>query len=206
MASDVSHAVFYDCEFLTCEGALRRFWCGPHDPDPVVAQIGAVRLELGGQFEITDTHRSFVVPKDRSGARAALDPYFTELTGVTERDITEKGRSLGDALKDFDAFSQGARLWSWGKDEFHLIAISCFVEGIAPPIPVQRFGNVTGLMLKAGMPYEDIKTTASSGLAAYFGVAAENARLHDALDDAMSVALAVQHLLREEALHPSDIR
>nr|WP_275078093.1 hypothetical protein [Pseudovibrio sp. W64] len=37
-------AVVFDCEFLTSEGAQRRFWCAPFDPDPVIAQIGAVKL------------------------------------------------------------------------------------------------------------------------------------------------------------------
>jgi len=41
-------AIIYDCEFLVSDGAQQRFWCGPTDPDPVIAQIGAVRLDLGG--------------------------------------------------------------------------------------------------------------------------------------------------------------
>lgn len=32
------------------EGAQRRFWCAAHDPDPVIAQIGAVTLGLEGDF------------------------------------------------------------------------------------------------------------------------------------------------------------
>ena len=46
----MSYTVIYDCEFLTAPGAPQRFWCGPHDPDPVVAQVGAVLLGLEGDF------------------------------------------------------------------------------------------------------------------------------------------------------------
>ena len=38
-------AIIFDCEFLAIEGSPQRFWCGPFDPDPVVAQIGAVRCD-----------------------------------------------------------------------------------------------------------------------------------------------------------------
>lgn len=85
----------------------RRFRCAAHDPDPVIAQIGAVRLGLGNDFPILDTFRSYVVPVDRHGQRYALDPFFTRLTGITERNIDEDGVSLADALGELDAFSKG---------------------------------------------------------------------------------------------------
>lgn len=33
-------AIIFDCEFLVIPGASQNFWCGPFDPDPVIAQIG----------------------------------------------------------------------------------------------------------------------------------------------------------------------
>ena len=39
-------AIIFDCEFLCLEGSQRRFWCAAHDPDPVIAEIGAVKLGL----------------------------------------------------------------------------------------------------------------------------------------------------------------
>jgi hypothetical protein len=33
-----------------------------------------------------------------------------------------------------DRFSEGARFWSWGKDELNMVAISCYVAGIPAPI------------------------------------------------------------------------
>lgn len=46
-------AIIFDCEFLCLEGSQRRFWCAAHDPDPVIAQIGAVRLGLEGDFPLS---------------------------------------------------------------------------------------------------------------------------------------------------------
>ncbi len=39
-------AIVFDCEFVCVEGSLSRFWCAAQDPEPVIAQIGAVKLAL----------------------------------------------------------------------------------------------------------------------------------------------------------------
>lgn len=148
--------------------------------------------------------RTYVVPTDRNGNRIPLDPFFTRLTGITEDDIDARGVSLSEALKETESFSGGAKLWSWGKDEFNMIAISCYVEGLTPPIPATRFGNACNLLLRAGMPYEDLKTTRSNTLASYYEIDHPDLRGHDALDDALSVAYVLQHLLGREALSPAD--
>lgn len=41
-------AIIFDCEFLCIEGSQRRFWCAAIDPDPIIAQVGAVKLGLEG--------------------------------------------------------------------------------------------------------------------------------------------------------------
>lgn len=190
------HAIVYDCEFLTAPGAPQRFWCGPRDPDPVIAQIGLVKLALDGDFAITDRLRLHVIPRGRDGARILLDPLFTSLTGITEEVLSEEGLPLAEALTRADRFSEGAQFWSWGKDEFNMIAISCYVAGLAPVIPVQRFGNACTLVQQAGMPYDDILQTRSNTLAAYYGLDLPELRGHDALDDALGVAHVLSHLLR----------
>lgn len=197
-------AILYDVEFLTLEDSASRFWCGPHDPDPVIAQIGAVKLGLTGAFDVIDTFRAYVTPPGRGGTAQQMDPFFTRLTGITEAQIAAQGQPLAEALAALDAFSGGARLWSWGKDEFNMVAISCYVAGIAPPIPIERFGNAAALVLKAGMPYGDVKRTRRNMLAAYFGLKIEGLRAHDGLDDALSLAHAMRHLLTEGRLTATD--
>ncbi len=101
-------AIIFDCEFLCLEGSQRRFWCAAHDPDPVIAQIGAVKLGLDGDAPILDRFSAYVRPIDRFGNRYALDPFFTTLTGITEEDIDTKGVDQSEALLALDRFSDGA--------------------------------------------------------------------------------------------------
>ncbi|PZM15872.1 3'-5' exonuclease [Rhizobium tubonense] len=189
-------AIVFDCEFLCLQGSQSRFWCAAHDPDPVIAQIGAVKLGLEGDFPLLDTHRVYVRPIDRFGHRYPLDPFFTKLTGITEEDIEDEGVALSEALGGVDRFSNGARFWSWGKDELNMVAISCYIAGIPSSIPAQRFDNAVKLVIAAGMPIEDIAKTPSNKLADYYGVETPSLQGHDALDDALSVAYTLQHLLK----------
>lgn len=197
-------AIIFDCEFLAIEGVQQRFWCGPYDPDPVIAQIGAVKLGLTDGFDILDTRRLYIRPVDRHGQAYVLDPFFTQLTGITPEKLGDEGQTLADALADLDRFSKGAPFWSWGKDELNMIAISCYVSDIQPVIPARRFGNLSRLMLKAGMPYSDIQKTRSDRLADYFGVSHPPLASHDALDDALSAAYAAQYLLKSGQLSGVD--
>lgn len=189
-------AIIFDCEFLCLEGSQRRFWCAAHDPDPVIAEIGAVKLGLEGDFPILGTYKAYVRPIDRFGNQYALDPFFTTLTGITEENIEAEGVALQDALAGVDGFSDGARFWSWGKDELNMVAISCYVAGIQPPIPAHRFDNAVKLLIAAGMPIEDLAKTPSNKLADYYGVEHPLLKGHDALDDALSVTYTLQHLMK----------
>lgn len=197
--------VILDCEFLTTEGAPRRFWCGPFDPDPTVVQIGAVRLGLGAGFPILDPFEALIQPVDRQGAPVVPDPVFTRLTGLTADRIAAEGRSLAAALTDFAAFAGAAMIWSWGKDELNLMAISPWVAGIPAPLPATRFGNACTLLVKAGVPYEQVQTLRSHTLCAHFNLAPPESAAHDACHDALSVARVLQHLLRAERLRPDDL-
>ncbi|UCI17144.1 exonuclease domain-containing protein [Mesorhizobium sp. B2-1-8] len=195
-------AIIFDCEFLCLEGSQRRFWCAAHDPDPIIAQIGAARLGLEGDFPVLGTHKAYIRPIDRFGERYALDPFFTRLTGITEEVIEAEGVELEEALAGIDRFSDGARFWSWGKDELNMIAISCYVAGIEPSIPANRFDNAVKLLIAAGMPIEDLARTPSNKLADYYGVEHPPLQGHDALDDALSVTYTLQHLMKTGKLRP----
>ncbi|MEM5583454.1 3'-5' exonuclease [Roseibium sp. AS2] len=202
----MTHAIIFDCEFLTATGAMNRIWGGPLDPDPSVAQIGAVKLSLDPGHEILDTFQVLIASRDRHGRKAVLDPFFTELTGIDQASVDRDGIGMAEAHDLFDKFAGDGTLWSWGKDELNLFAISCYVEGFAPKMPIQRFGNASGLLLNAGMPREDVASTTSGRLADYFNIESAPRRQHDALDDAMSVALTLQLLLRTGRLWPLEFK
>jgi DNA polymerase III epsilon subunit-like protein len=198
-------AIIFDCEFLTNEDAPRRFWMGPADPDPVIAQIGAAKVSLADNFDILEEKRIYVRPIDRFGKQYALHPFFTHLTGIDEKVLSQKGTDLASALLELDAFSGGAPYWSWGKDELNMLGVSCYIAGVPPVIPARRFDNICRLMLKAGMPQEDLNRVRSNTVADYYGIEHPPLRGHDALDDALSVAYTIQHLLRASKLDVSDL-
>lgn len=154
-------------------------------------------------FPLLGTYKAYICPVDRHGERYAIDPFFTRLTGITGEIIDVEGVPLQEALSSFDSFTEGAQCWSWGKDELNMVAISCYVAGMQPPIPANRFDNAVKLLLAAGMPLEDLAKTPSNRLADYYGVEHPPLQGHDALDDALSVSYTLQHLLRGGKLTPA---
>lgn len=200
----MTHATIFDCEYLTATGAMRRYWAGPTDPDPLVAQIGAVNLSLDGDYKLLGSLKLYIQPKDRFGRNPGLDPFFTGLTGIDQAEMDKNAMPLAEALEQFEAFSEGGSIWSWGKDELNLFGITCFVAGIMPPMPANRFGNAKSLMVQAGMAPDDIAATTSGQLAQRFDIPHEDQRHHDALDDARSIALTLQHLLQKGRLKTAD--
>jgi hypothetical protein len=83
----------------------RNAGCAAHDPDPVVAQIGAVKLGLEDEFPILEKYKTYVRPIDRFGHQYTIDPYFTDLTDITNSAIETEG--VMDMLR-FDQFTGGA--------------------------------------------------------------------------------------------------
>ena len=199
-----NHIVVFDCEWLAEETSYKRLWCSPDDPDPVVVQIGAVKLSLDAPFDILDTLRLHILPRDRRGVEVPLPSFLVDLTGITEDTLAREGLPLAQALTEFEMFADGGTFWSWGKDELYLMAITCYMAGLTPPLPATRFFNAAGLMTKAGMPKEDRERTRSSGLIQYFQLAVPELPAHDGLNDALGIALSLQHLLRNNRLSPAD--
>ena len=204
MGLTMKSATIWDVEFLTDEGAPQRFWCGPDDPDPVLVQIGAVRLALAEDFPILDRIEQVVIPRDRQGAEWPLSELFTRLTGLNRSRLAKDGIELGPALLALDRFAAGDTIWAWGNDEIFAVAISCYLAGIKPPIPATQFGNATRLLVKAGVAKDEVHSLRSNTLCAHFGISDDGAQAHDALGDALSVAHVLQHLLRMGQLKPED--
>jgi DNA polymerase III epsilon subunit-like protein len=195
--------VVFDCEHLTNETSPSRFWCGPDDPDPLLVQIGAVRLSLEAPFALGESFDCIVAPVGRDGPLTPSD-FFTRLTGIDAARIAREGLPLAEALERFAAFAGDAPLWSWGKDEITSIAPACFVAGIVSPIPAGRFGNAAALLLAAEVPLETIHGLRSHRIAAHFGLPPEP-QAHDGLADARAVARVLAHLLAEGRLAASDV-
>ena len=196
--------VIFDCEHLTGETSPSRFWCGPDDPDPLLVQIGAVRLSLVPPFALGDSFDCIVAPVGRDGP-VPPSPFFTRLTGIDADRIAREGRPLDRALADFADFAGDDAIWSWGKDEITSLAPACFVAGIVSPLPAARFGNAAALLLKAGEALHIVHGLRSHTLLAHFGLPPEP-RAHDGVNDARAVARVLSHLLTDGRLRPEELR
>lgn len=195
----------YDCEFLTAPGAPMRFWCGPHDPDPLCVQIGAVRLSLSPPFAVSEPVGWYVIPLDRDGRVAPVDPLLTRLTQIDDQVLAQEGLPLMQALKAFDAFSKGDMLLSWGTDDVLTFSTSLFVQGVLSPIPAPRFRNAVPLLLAAGEDEETVLKLRSNTLCAHYGLEPPGTA-HDARTDAASVAIVLSHLLADNRLNVADFK
>ena len=196
--------VFWDCEWLSCEGALSRLWGGPCDPDPLVIQMGFVRLNCV-DLSLSTPKTLWVLPKDRDGVRVPLDDYVVNLTGIEEECLDSHGMPLSLALDEMKRFCREDFLWSWGKDELNVLGVSCFVQGVVPPFSASQFGNARSLLLNAGFSQDWISSTSSGTLCERLGVSTPSFRGHDASDDALSLALGVRHLLKTGSLEVSSL-
>jgi hypothetical protein len=198
----VADVTVFDCEHLTNQTSPRRFWCGPDDPDPLLVQIGAVRLSLDPPFDLGETFDCIVRPVGRDGPVSPSE-FFTRLTDIDAVRIAREGVTLTEALDAFAAFAGDAPILSWGKDEITSIAPACFVAGVVCPIPVQRFRNAAALLLKAGVPLETVHGLRSHTLPAHFDLSPEP-RGHDGVADARGVARVLAYLLSEGRLSTAD--
>lgn len=203
MGVGMKSVVLYDCEFLTAPGAPQRFWCGPHDPDPLCIQIGAVRLDLSAPYAISDPVTWYVQPVDRDGRVVAVDPLVTRLLGITDETLAKHAVPLSGALLALDEFAKGDTLYSWGKDDLLTLAASLFVQGLPSPIPAPQFRNATPLLLAAGETAETICTLRSNTICDHYGLDAPGPA-HDAGADAAGVAVALRYLLTQGRLRPTD--
>ena len=206
----MQYAVIYDCECLTSDGAWTRMWCGPLDPDPILVQIGAVKVALTDGLPVVGEFQRLTLPINRWGILEKLDPVFIDLTHITQERLDSEGVATEIALQDFQDFVGDAMIWSWGKDDIYMLGQTCYIQGIPMPFPPSRFDNISKVLLaEAGVPLEDILKTNSGRLANLFGCTVSTEGMgstvteHDAIYDARSIVTALQYLVSQGRLNPT---
>jgi DNA polymerase III epsilon subunit-like protein len=195
--------VIFDCEWLTDEGSNSRFWCGPHDPDQVLVQIGAVKVAITDSVEIAELFSMLVKPVDRFNAPHPVSAFFTQLTQITPERIQAEGKPVQEVLTQFAEFCGSDMVWAWGKDENVAMALAAFYGGFPPTLPATQFDNMSKIFLKAGMEHDVLVKTRSNQLAAHFGVDPGELTAHDGLDDALSIFHALKFLVDQKKVNPA---
>ena len=100
--------IVFDTEFTSWEGSMENNWSREGEHRELV-QIGALKISDG---EIIDKLDILVKPQ----INPILSDYFQKLTLITNKDISEKGIHIYDALEKFYQFSKNFEIYSYGND------------------------------------------------------------------------------------------
>ena len=200
----MSHIVVYDTEYLAVEGANKRSWKGMDDPYPLVVQIAAVRISIppqGSPLAPASSHEFSVIvkPRDEYGNEIPLDPYFINLTGISQEDVDLKSVELSDALYSFSQFVGDCPIYSYGRDHLTTLLPSCYIAGIKFLFPPQRFRDIRRVFRRAGVTEDVIYGNSSGTIARVLGAHFEG-RVHDAMDDVRSIVAALGLLCQRGSL------
>jgi inhibitor of KinA sporulation pathway (predicted exonuclease) len=177
--------VFYDLEFTAWPGSQARDWSEDWEFREVI-QIGAVRVRNTEGLPEEDRLLCHVSPI----RNPTLSDYIIDLTGIEQRVIDSEGFGFDEALAVFEAFCDGAHaVLSYGHD-YDIIAENCALNGLPPP-DLSRFDDVTGAFPESVRAR--LASLSSHELPTLVGLE-PTGRAHDAMDDALSVALTVREL------------
>lgn len=200
----MSHVVIFDTEYLAVEGSHKRNWHGMDDPYPIVVQIAAARVSIppqGSPFVPVSVRELCVIvkPSDEYDNEIPLDPYFINLTGISQEDVDVKGIELRDALCSLKQFAQDSLIYSYGRDDLSTLLPSCYIASVAFPFSPGQFRDVRHVFRRAGVSEEVIYGNSSGTIARALGAQFE-ARAHDAMNDVRSIVAALQLLYRRGSL------
>jgi inhibitor of KinA sporulation pathway (predicted exonuclease) len=190
-APQIRNAVVFDLEFTSWDGSLARRWLGPGEFKELV-QIGAVALDAR---TLRETGSLDVLVKPR--LNAVLSDYLQALTAITNADVAARGVDFLAAYTRFVEFAEGATIFAFGRDDL-VFTDNIRLYGIvdAPPVPPYR--NIVPWLIANGI---DTKGMHACDVGPRAGAPFEG-HMHNALDDARSVAAGIRALVAKGAANP----
>jgi inhibitor of KinA sporulation pathway (predicted exonuclease) len=181
-----SEFILFDLEFTSWEGAMERGWSGPGEYREII-QIGAVRVD--DSHAEKESFLAYIKPV----RNPELSPFIIELTGITQKDIEERGVSFADALRSFREFVGTTPGYAWGNDT-EVLEENCGFADIRAEFPPDQFLDLRPLTAdafrSAGV---DIERWTSGTLIQAFGPN-HSLRAHDALNDMRNLLAALNEL------------
>ena len=177
----VATLTLFDLEFTAWECSMASHWLRPGEFKEVV-QIGALRLDARN-FAVLDQFDILVRPR----INPLLSPYFENLTGITSAQIQRRGLDFADAYRRFAAFAEGGSNCAFGHDE-GILNENIRLYGLQDMPRLPEFFDLRAWFASRGI---DPRGMLSCEMGPALGVPFEG-RLHNALDDARSLAAAMQ--------------
>jgi DNA polymerase III, alpha subunit (gram-positive type) len=122
--------VIFDTEYTSWEGAHARHWSGDGEYRELI-QLGAIQVR---NLQETDN----LVVYSRPVINPQLSDFITALTGVTQRDVEEKGVSFLEAYEPFMGWVGDLPVVSFGTDEGVLVE-NHELQQTGVTVPVEQF-------------------------------------------------------------------
>lgn len=182
----------FDLEYTAWECAMARHWLEPGQFKEVV-QIGAVKLD-GRDLSVLDEFDVLVRPR----INPELSPYFETLTGITNAEVAGRGVDFAGAYARFAAFAGGGPICAFGHDEW-VLEENLRLYGITEFPALPRFQDLRSWFAACDI---DPRGKLSCEIGPSLGIAFQG-RMHNALDDARSMAASMEEMVRRGAARPA---
>jgi hypothetical protein len=185
--------VIYDTEFTTWKGAMDGGWGGERQHREVF-MIGARAWAEGSDWR---EGQAFVAHA-RPVLNPVLDPYATDLTGVSQADI-DAADSLETVLENMDVlYGPEVRYFSNGND-INPLAESAGLQRFVLPIDPRRFGNLHAPLyaaLREEVGEVSVRQYPSGMVYKVLGLELGSTQVHDAMHDVDSLCITIEELMR----------
>ncbi len=182
----------FDLEYTAWECSMARHWLEPGQYKEVV-QIGAVKLD-GRDLSILGEFDLLVRPR----INPELSPYFQNLTGISNADIARRGVDFLDAYARFAAFAGDGPIMAFGHDEW-ILEENLRLYGITEFRALPRFQDLRSWFAACNV---DPRGMMSCEIGPSLGLSFQG-RAHNALDDARSMAMSMEEMVRRGAVRPA---
>ena len=184
------YVVVFDLEFTAWAGSVAARWSRAGEYTEVV-QIGAVKLDAE-TLKVIDEFECLVRPR----VNPVLSHYLTDLTGITNAMVDERGLDFITAYRAFLDFVGPSPIWAFGRDD--LIFADNLKMYAWDALPVPHYTNAIPWLAEHGI---DLTGKHACDVAEAAGTVFVG-RKHDALADARGVAAGIRAVVSRGAANP----
>jgi len=129
--------ILYDLEYTSWSGSKETGWTRPGEHREIV-EIGAIRVTMqSSKIFVTDEFSVIVKPN----INTEISQYFTDLTGITQNEVSLSGNAFITAWQKFKLFiKKDIQLLSFGEDD-EIIEENLRLNMMSMDINKKRFIN-----------------------------------------------------------------
>lgn len=178
--------IIYDLEYTSWEGSKETGWSREGEYREIV-DVGAIKVKRNGATFKTENTFSMLVKPIKN---PELSHYFTQLTGITQKQLEKEGQSFETFVTEFAEFCAGEYpIFSYGEDDEILIENHELYE-VPLKMDTRRFTNYRAMICEA---LNLSQTLCSSDLPEAIGLE-KYSDGHRGLGDAIAQVRALEYL------------